>query len=104
MFLCGIERSLERRAHRDHDTRAGLALPQPDVRAVIGRPRQAQQVALPLPGPQRQQQRQMQMRGRRFEKGGLVVGGPNLVDARAAIEPTAARARIRQHQPAIKTP
>ena len=92
MFRCGVERALERRAHGQHNTRAGLALPQPKMRAVIGRPRQPQQIALPLPGPQREQQWQMQMRRRGFEKRGLVVGGPNLVGAVAAIEPPAARA------------
>ena len=53
--------------------RAGLRLPQPDVRPVIGRPRQPQEIALPLAGPQREQQRQVQMRGRAFEERGLVV-------------------------------
>src|SRR6516165_7720886 len=64
----GVERGFERGADRDDDARAGLSLPQPNMRAVIGRPRQAQQIALPLSSPQREQQRQMEMCRRAFEK------------------------------------
>src|SRR5262245_29233437 len=99
-----IERGLERRADGDDDTRAGLGLPQTNVGPVISRPREAQEIALPLAGPQRKQQRQMEMRWRALEKYRLVIGRPNPVGARAAIEPTAARAWVRQHKPAIMTP
>ena len=86
MFLCGIERSLERRTDRQHDTRAGLTLPQADVSPVISRPRQVQEVALPLAGPQGKQERQMKMRWCRFalvepeeepvpQNGGIVRAG-----------------------------
>src|SRR5262249_62392718 len=52
-----IERDLERSADRNLDTSASLGLAQADVRAVEGRPRQPQQIALPLSSPQCQQQR-----------------------------------------------
>jgi hypothetical protein len=57
-----IERSFERRTNRDHNASAGLALPQPNILPVIGRPRQAQEIALPLSSPQCEQQRQVQVR------------------------------------------
>jgi len=46
-----VERSFERRAAANLHAPAGLRLAQLDVRAVIGRPRQAQEVALALAGP-----------------------------------------------------
>jgi hypothetical protein len=85
MFLRSIERGFQRRADLDPHPSAGLPLPQPNVSAVIARPRQPQEIALPLAGPQREQQRQMQMRGRRCEKGRFVLDAPHEVNAGAVV-------------------
>ena len=100
----GVERGLQRRAHRNDDASAGFALPQPDVLAVVSRPGQAQEIALPLSGSQRQQQRQVQMRCGVLEQGGLVVGGPDIVAAGGAVQPTTTGAGIGQHQPTVEAP
>ena len=50
-----IERRLQRCPDEDHHRLAALGLPQPDVLAVVGRPGQPQEIALPLPGPEREQ-------------------------------------------------
>src|SRR6516162_6010964 len=56
-------------------------LPQANVRSVIRRPGQTQEVALPLAGPQREQERQVQMRWCAFQKCNFVGIGPNLLRA-----------------------
>src|SRR5262249_17290852 len=81
-FWRDVEHRLQWRTDRNDNARASLRLPQPDVCAIVGRPRQAQKVALSLASPQRQQQWQMQMQWCVSEKDGLVIGGPDFVAPR----------------------
>src|SRR3984893_3696350 len=63
----------------DHHRLAALGLPQPDVLAVVGRPGQPQEIALPLPGPEREQDRERQVCGCACELRGLVGSGPDFL-------------------------
>jgi hypothetical protein len=66
----------------------------PEMRPVIGGPREREKIALPLAGPQRQNQRQLHFPACRGQQPGDVRLGPNLVAAIGGIEPTAALARV----------
>src|SRR5262249_24455880 len=79
---------------RDLDAGAGLRLPQPDGQAVIGRPGQAQEIALPLAGPQGEQQRQMQVSRSVFEERRLVLDAPHKINARPMINSSTSLAGV----------
>jgi DNA-directed RNA polymerase specialized sigma24 family protein len=74
-----IERSLKRAANWNDDARTRLRLTQPDALAILGRPRQAQQVALSLTPPQREHHRQLQLLRRTRIECLLVRGRPTRV-------------------------
>src|SRR5262249_32114795 len=88
----------------DRDVSAGLLLLQLQRPAVIGRPRQAQQVALALAGIDGEHHRQAKVRRRAAQERGNPFIGPNLVDSRAAIELAASRTRILGDWAAIGRP
>src|SRR5262249_57547396 len=99
-----IERGLEGAADLEAHARSGLRLPQSNSIAVIGRPWEPQQVALPLSCPQRKQQWQMQMYWRRTQECSLIVGRPNLINPAPAINPAAAFAWVDRDLAAILRP
>jgi hypothetical protein len=105
VFWRGIERSLEGGTDLDLHAPTSFGLAQTNVGAVVGRPREAQQVALSLPGPQRGQQREVQVHRRRAQEGGLVGGGPDLLGAvTAAIQPTTALAWVGADEATVQAP
>ena len=67
-----IESRLQRGADRDDDTCPCLRLLQPNHPAVVGVPREPQEVALPLAGPQSERKREMEVRGGLREEGGFI--------------------------------
>lgn len=81
-----VENRLQRAADRDHHPGASLRLLEADHRAVVGRPGQPQQVAVPLPGPEGQNPRQVEVRRRRPEEARLVIVRPHLVGALGPVE------------------
>src|SRR2546423_14494256 len=56
-----VERSLQRGTDQDHDALAALALAKPYVLAVVGGPRDANQIRLSLSCPQGEHQRERQL-------------------------------------------
>jgi len=91
---CRVERILQRIGHRNRNVSAGLSLAQLDHGAVIRRPRQAQQIALPLSGVDGEKHRQPQIgRGGAQEARHLFVV-PNLAGAGAVIELARLGARV----------
>ena len=74
------------------------------MRAVIGTPREAEKIALPLSGPKRRHARKMQLRGSRRVDRRLSLVAPNLIAARAVIEPPSPLAWVGVDQPTIKRP
>src|SRR5690242_4973667 len=64
-----------------------LALAQGDVAAVVGAPRQAQQIALALPGVQGEDHRPLHLDRRRSHECGDMLGQPDDLRAIGMIEP-----------------
>ena len=69
-----VQRRLQFAADGNVDAPPALALPQADVLAVLGRPRQPQQVALPLARPDGQEEGKPQVRRRHCLQGGFIIG------------------------------
>src|SRR5215470_648403 len=90
--------------HWDRDVSAGLLLLQLERPAVIGRPWQAQQVALALAGIDGEHHGQSKVRRRGAQERGKLFIRPNLVNSCAAIELAASRTRILGDQAAIERP
>jgi hypothetical protein len=85
-----------------HKRRFSLA--QFNLGAVVGAPRQAQQIALALSGVDRKQHGQTKIRRRGLQESRYVLVVPNLVDAGAVIKLADLGARIFCNQPAIVSP
>jgi hypothetical protein len=76
-------------------------LRQAQLAAVVLRPRQADQIALPLPSPQREQQRELQCVGGDRTEFRDVVRGPDDLGPIGLIETPAALAHIDGDDPAV---
>ena len=59
---------------------------------------------MPLAGPEGEMQREMKMRGRLFEEGGFVGGGPDRIVAVGAVEAARTLQRIGEDQAAPLRP